>query len=180
MGQDLDHQVQIAWRGTADAFFPLPSQPNTLSRANALRNMHHVRLALAWRRAAQRDLTFTTVGCLLQSQRQVCFPVCPRHDPRRACRLPMRTASPLGRATSGSAKELFKKATESAGSRKKIFCAAVSTKVDPDIFIAWRRSPTALLRSFPGRTITVIFSAFFRVLEDFVCFTNVFEFVLGA
>src|SRR5262249_17153130 len=41
-------------------------------------------------------------------------------------------------------------------------------------------SPTTLLRGLPGRPIAVIFGAFVGVLEDFVCLTDVFKFILGA
>src|SRR5262245_36282292 len=119
MEQDLDHQIQIARRTTADAFFSLSSQTNTLSRADALWNVHHVGLALSWCRTAQRNLAFTAVCRLFQGQRQARFAVSSWHGPRRSVWKATRTAPPLGCATpSCSAKELFKKATESTTSRE--------------------------------------------------------------
>src|SRR5262245_23607437 len=114
MGQDLDHQIQIARWTTADAFFSLSSQANTLSRADALWNVHHVGFTLSWCRTAQRNLTFTAVCRFLQGQCQARFAVSSRHGPRRSVWKATRTAPSLGCTTpSRSAKELFKKATES-------------------------------------------------------------------
>src|SRR5215831_19055437 len=88
-------------------------------------------------------------------------------------------ATSLGCTTlsSRSPKELFKKATEPTGTRKKILCA---TEVEPDVLIArWRCSPTLLCR-LPGSPIAVILGAFVRVFEDFVGLTDVFKFFLGV
>src|SRR5262245_18454484 len=79
--------------------------------------------------------------------------------------------------SSRSSKELFKKATEPAGARKKIIRAA---EVEPDVLIArWRCSPTLLCR-LPGSPIAVVLGTFVGVLEDFVSLTDVFKFFLGV
>src|SRR2546422_8836531 len=76
-----------------------------------------------------------------------------------------------------SSKELFKKATESAGARKKILRTA---EVEPDVLIAWWRRSPALLCRLPGSPIAVVLGAFIGVLEDFVGLTDVFKFFLGV
>src|SRR4030095_2185288 len=88
-------------------------------------------------------------------------------------------AASLGCTTlpSCSSKELFKKTTEPAGTRKKIFRAA---EVEPDVLIAWWRCSFALLCRLPGSPIAIVFGAFVRVFEDFVSLTDVFKFFLGV
>src|SRR6266852_4986192 len=117
MGQDLDHEVQITRWGTTYASLALAGQPNALSRPDSLRNVYHIRPGLFCCRAAEGDLTLTTVCRLFESQRQACFLISSRHRPSR--RLPPGAASPRGGATSRRrTKELFKKATESTGARE--------------------------------------------------------------
>src|SRR5262245_19785072 len=79
--------------------------------------------------------------------------------------------------SSGSSKELFKKATEPAGARKKVLYAA---EVEPDVLIAWWRRSPALLCRLPGSPRAVVLGAFVGVLEDFVGFTDVFKFFFSV